>query len=78
MYRVHARNESFNINLFATPIGPSKKLAKNAAAKSALSILCDISYSPMQFKTPTENAPIENDKKQTYELPQPFADAIGR
>lgn len=58
--------------------GPSKKLAKNAAAKSALATLCDISYSPMQFKAPTENAPIESDKKQTYELPQPFADAIGK
>lgn len=32
----------------------------------------------MQFKAPIENAPIENDKKQTFELPQPFADAIGK
>lgn len=57
--------------------GPSKKLAKNAAAKAALATLCDISYSPMQMKS-TETAPIESNKKQTYELPQTFADGIGK
>lgn len=57
--------------------GPSKKLAKNAAAKAALATLCDISYSPMQMKAP-EAAPIESSKKQTYELPQTFADGIGK
>lgn len=57
--------------------GPSKKLAKNAAAKAALATLCDISYSPMQMKS-TEAAPIESNKKQTYELPQTFADSIGK
>lgn len=59
-------------------VGPSKKLAKNAAAKAALATLCDISYSPMQSKAPIENAPIESDKKTSYELPQTFADAIGK
>uniref|UniRef100_A0A1B0CVB8 Uncharacterized protein n=2 Tax=Lutzomyia longipalpis TaxID=7200 RepID=A0A1B0CVB8_LUTLO len=32
--------------------GPSKKLAKNAAAKAALAALCNISYSPMQTQLP--------------------------
>lgn len=58
-------------------IGPSKKLAKNAAAKAALATLCDISYSPMQMKS-METAPIENNKKQSHELPQTFADGIGK
>lgn len=58
-------------------LGPSKKLAKNAAAKAALATLCDISYSPMQMKS-TEAAPIESNKKQTFELPQTFADGIGK
>lgn len=57
--------------------GPSKKLAKNAAAKAALATLCDISYSPMQMKS-SETTPIESSKKQTYELPQTFADGIGK
>ncbi|XP_031625540.1 double-stranded RNA-specific editase Adar isoform X2 [Contarinia nasturtii] len=57
--------------------GPSKKLAKNAAAKAALATLCDISYSPMQMKS-TETAPVESNKKQSYELPQTFADGIGK
>lgn len=62
---------------FLTHLGPSKKLAKNAAAKAALATLCDISYSPMQMKS-TEAAPIESNKKQTFELPQTFADGIGK
>lgn len=61
----------------AAILGPSKKLAKNAAAKAALATLCDISYSPMQMKS-TETAPIESNKKQSYELPQTFADGIGK
>ncbi len=80
--------------------GPSKKLAKNAAAKvkflfkllyfrnvepnfilfflqAALATLCDISYSPMQ-SLPTSDAIASSDKKESYELPQTFADAIGK
>lgn len=57
--------------------GPSKKLAKNAAAKAALAALCDISYSPMQA-LPTSDAYASNDKKESFELPQTFADAIGK
>lgn len=72
----HIENESAHFySLFCA--GPSKKLAKNAAAKAALATLCDISYSPMQMKS-TETAPIESNKKQTYELPQTFADGIGK
>lgn len=58
-------------------IGPSKKLAKNAAAKAALATLRDISFSPMQMKS-METAPVENNKKQSHELPQTFADSIGK
>lgn len=58
-------------------LGPSKKLAKNAAAKAALATLCDISYSPMQMKS-NETAPVESNKKQSHELPQTFADGIGK
>lgn len=57
--------------------GPSKKLAKNAAAKAALAALCDISYSPMQA-LPASDAYSTNDKKESFELPQTFADAIGK
>ncbi|XP_037047154.1 double-stranded RNA-specific editase Adar isoform X1 [Bradysia coprophila] len=57
--------------------GPSKKLAKNAAAKAALATLCDISYSPMQ-SLPTSDTIASSDKKESYELPQTFADAIGK
>lgn len=62
---------------FIHPLGPSKKLAKNAAAKAALATLCDISYSPMQMKN-AEQTQCESNKKQTYELPQTFADGIGK
>lgn len=58
--------------------GPSKKLAKNAAAKAALAALCDISYSPMQSQSSSQLNPATSDKKETYELSQPFADAIGK
>lgn len=58
--------------------GPSKKLAKNAAAKAALAALCDISYSPMQAQTATQITPNSADKKESYELSQPFADAVGK
>lgn len=58
-------------------VGPSKKLAKNAAAKAALAALCDISYSPMQA-LPANDALATTDKKESFELPQTFADAIGK
>ncbi|XP_032289367.1 double-stranded RNA-specific editase Adar isoform X5 [Drosophila virilis] len=57
--------------------GPSKKLAKNAAAKAALASLCNISYSPMM--APQKNAPLPiDDKSSSMELPQIHADTIGR
>ncbi|XP_033242281.1 double-stranded RNA-specific editase Adar isoform X5 [Drosophila miranda] len=57
--------------------GPSKKLAKNAAAKAALASLCNISYSPMVV--PQKNVPLPiDDKSSSMELPQIHADAIGR
>ncbi|XP_055841472.1 double-stranded RNA-specific editase Adar isoform X1 [Episyrphus balteatus] len=57
--------------------GPSKKLAKNAAAKAALASLCNISYSPMMH--PQKNVPIPiDDKQSSMELPQIHADTIGR
>lgn len=61
-------------------LGPSKKLAKNAAAKAALASLCDISYSPMQAAQQNNEVVPQNDfnKKESYELPQTFADAIGK
>lgn len=69
--------DEHSINFFLIYAGPSKKLAKNAAAKAALATLCDISYSPMQMKS-TETAPVESNKKESCELPQPFADGIGK
>lgn len=58
-------------------IGPSKKLAKNAAAKAALASLCNISYSPMMH--PQKNLPMPmDDKSSSMELPQIHADTIGR
>lgn len=66
-------NDHFSFYL----LGPSKKLAKNAAAKAALATLRDISFSPMQMKS-METAPVENNKKQSHELPQTFADSIGK
>ncbi|XP_073833223.1 adenosine deaminase acting on RNA isoform X17 [Musca autumnalis] len=57
--------------------GPSKKLAKNAAAKAALASLCNISYSPMMH--PQKNLPLPlDDKSSSMELPQIHADTIGR
>lgn len=57
--------------------GPSKKLAKNAAAKAALASLCNISYSPMMH--PQKNVPIPiDDKSSSMELPQIHADTIGK
>ncbi|XP_017116092.1 double-stranded RNA-specific editase Adar isoform X3 [Drosophila elegans] len=57
--------------------GPSKKLAKNAAAKAALASLCNISYSPMVV--PQKNVPLPiDDKSSSMELPQIHADTIGR
>ncbi|XP_017480711.1 PREDICTED: double-stranded RNA-specific editase Adar isoform X1 [Rhagoletis zephyria] len=57
--------------------GPSKKLAKNAAAKAALASLCNISYSPMMH--PQKNVPLPiDDKTSSMELPQIHADTIGR
>lgn len=57
--------------------GPSKKLAKNAAAKAALASLCNISYSPMMH--PQKSLPLPmDDKSASMELPQIHADTIGR
>ncbi|KQS25988.1 uncharacterized protein Dere_GG12877, isoform B [Drosophila erecta] len=57
--------------------GPSKKTAKNAAAKAALASLCNISYSPMVV--PQKNVPLPiDDKSSSMELPQIHADTIGR
>lgn len=70
--------------------GPSKRLAKTAAAKAALATLCNISYSPMQTKlTPAcslsnvllnKDRPVitEYDMNMCNELPQTFADTIGK
>lgn len=72
--------------------GPSKKLSKNAAAKAALASLCDISFSPLNQKGMfvPNNASMDNDSSddvaggepkklcQSVELPQTFADVIGR
>ncbi|XP_058063417.1 uncharacterized protein LOC131213399 [Anopheles bellator] len=76
--------------------GPSKKMAKNAAAKAALASICNISFSPLQqskfglINAGTSNGAIggtsgisvngENAFKsaKNFELPQTFADAIGK
>lgn len=75
-------------------LGPSKKLSKNAAAKAALASLCDISFSPLNQKglLVPGNASMETDSSDdvngsepstkkiilNVELPQTFADVIGR
>lgn len=71
--------------------GPSKKLSKNAAAKAALASLCNISFSPLNQKgisLPGGNGGMNGDSNdsmssdtgncQSVELPQTFADVIGR
>lgn len=61
--------------------GPSKKLAKNAAAKSALASLCNISYSPMQSMPGnggTASLLSANFGEKCNELPQIIADGIGK
>ncbi|XP_059618835.1 double-stranded RNA-specific editase Adar isoform X2 [Phlebotomus argentipes] len=59
--------------------GPSKKLAKNAAAKAALAALCNISYSPMQAQLPKSTiASINYSDKECPELAQTIADGIGK
>lgn len=60
--------------------GPSKKLAKTAAAKAALATLCNISYSPMQNLLPQKTVTNggETNKNTTFELSQTLADAIGK
>lgn len=70
--------DTFHVCLSPTPhAGPSKKLAKNAAAKAALASLCNISYSPMMH--PQKNLPLPlDDKSSSMELPQIHADTIGR
>ncbi|EAT46267.1 AAEL002522-PA, partial [Aedes aegypti] len=49
--------------------GPSKKMAKNAAAKAALASMCNISFSPLQQA---------KFGQKNVELPQTFADAVGK
>ena len=60
--------------------GPSKKLAKNAAAKAALAALCNISYSPMQLGPGGMNSLLNAayGEKLCSELPQIIADGIGK
>ncbi|XP_055682073.1 double-stranded RNA-specific editase Adar isoform X2 [Lutzomyia longipalpis] len=59
--------------------GPSKKLAKNAAAKAALAALCNISYSPMQTQLPKSTVTsINYSDKECPELAQTIADGIGK
>jgi len=65
-----------NIIFYFSFVGPSKKLAKNAAAKAALASLCNISYSPMQSQTNIQTDPTEIGT--SIELSQTFADAIGK
>uniref|UniRef100_A0A336KPF9 CSON013385 protein n=2 Tax=Culicoides sonorensis TaxID=179676 RepID=A0A336KPF9_CULSO len=57
--------------------GPSKKAAKNAAAKAALAALCNISYSPLQQTAIAVPKQSSEDGKDV-ELPQTFADVIGK
>lgn len=68
---VHVNNATFE------GTGPSKKLAKNAAAKAALASLCNISYSPMISSQKNVPVPVD-DKISSIELPQIHADTIGR
>lgn len=58
-------------------VGPSKKAARNAAAKAALATLCNISYSPMQ-QTAIAVPKLPNELGKNVELPQTFADVIGK
>ncbi|CAO1393500.1 unnamed protein product [Diamesa hyperborea] len=71
--------------------GPSKKLSKNAAAKAALASLCNISFSPLNQKGMISAVGNGNDNDSSedinsdlmkcgsdVELPQTFADVIGR
>uniref|UniRef100_A0A182SSU0 A to I editase domain-containing protein n=1 Tax=Anopheles maculatus TaxID=74869 RepID=A0A182SSU0_9DIPT len=76
--------------------GPSKKMAKNAAAKAALASICNISFSPLQqskfglISASTSNGSIggpsgvtlngDNSftQNKNFELPQTFADAVGK
>lgn len=64
--------------------GPSKKLAKNAAAKAALAALCNISYSPMNTIPGLINGGGNSllqagfGDKMCNELPQMIADGIGK
>lgn len=64
--------------------GPSKKLAKNAAAKAALAALCNISYSPMHTIPGMLNGGGNSllhasfGDKMCNELPQIIADGIGK
>lgn len=57
--------------------GPSKKAARNAAAKAALATLCNISYSPMQ-QTAIAVPKLPHELGKNVELPQTFADVIGK
>lgn len=74
-------------SLTSSKTGPSKRLAKTAAAKSALARLCNISYSPMQTAVIQQLAAsemlnvqngTENDSNSCAELPQLLADGIGK
>lgn len=59
--------------------GPSKRLAKTAAAKAALAQLKNISYSPMQLSRPNAvDAMDDLPQNSGTELPQILADGIGK
>uniref|UniRef100_A0A182QTY8 A to I editase domain-containing protein n=1 Tax=Anopheles farauti TaxID=69004 RepID=A0A182QTY8_9DIPT len=76
--------------------GPSKKMAKNAAAKAALASICNISFSPLQqskfglISAGASNGAMGGPSgvamngdsgftpNKNFELPQTFADAIGK
>jgi double stranded RNA-specific editase B len=54
-------------------------MAKNSAAKAALASLCNISFSPLQQSkiTISDETSLTNESK-SVELPQTFADSIGK
>lgn len=62
-------------SIFLWLIGPSKKLAKTAAAKAVLAKIFNISYSPLNNRATSTQA---NSGDERITLPQILADHIGR
>ena len=60
-----------------TGTGPSKKLSKAAAARSALAMLYHLSFSPM-VSTPTTGKPVMGVTAENSGVPQVFADHISK